>query len=205
MRGAVLGIALVVLLAGCAKVPKVVPAARNDLYILLQGADGKTGALVVTHGDQQQTLSTPNAAATIGVPGSLATSTLTEAEARRTFESALSAQPPRPTSFMLFFVLNSSDELTAESKAIVDDVLRDIARRPAPEVVVIGHTDTMGTDDYNDNLSLGRAKLISERLVKLGVPADRIQVAGRGKRELRVPTADQVAEEGNRRVEIVVR
>ena len=204
MRGAVLGIALALLFAGCAKVPQVVPPARNDLYILLPGADGKTGALVVTHGAQEQTLSTPHAAVTIGRPGTLATSTVTEAEARQVFDSALSAQPPRPTSFVLFFLLDS-DEFTPESKAAVEDVLRDIARRPAPEVVVIGHTDTVGTDEYNDRLSVQRAERIRTRLIELGIAAERIQAAGRGKRELLVPTADQVSEAKNRRVEIVVR
>ena len=208
MIRAVLGIAIVAFLAGCAKVPVVVapppPPARNDLYILLPGADGKVGSLVVTHRDQERILSTPHAAAKIGVPGAVETTTTTEGETRAVFGAVLDAQPPRPTSFLLYFLLDS-DEFTPESKLVVDDVLGDIARRPAPEVVVIGHTDTIGSDDYNDRLSLQRAHQIRTRLIERGIAQERIQASGRGKRELLVPTADQVAEPKNRRVEIVVR
>jgi outer membrane protein OmpA-like peptidoglycan-associated protein len=63
----------------------------------------------------------------------------------------------------------------------------------------------MGTDDYNDQLSLQRAGRIRTRLIQLGVAPERIETSGRGKRELLVPTADQVPEPKNRRVEIVVR
>src|SRR5438132_561268 len=61
------------------------------------------------------------------------------------------------------------------------------------------------TDLYNDRLSLQRAGRISRRLIELGIASERIQTSGRGKRELLVPTADQVADPRNRRVEIVVR
>jgi len=208
MIRAVLGITIAALLAGCAKMPVVAapppPPARTDLYILLPGADGKAGSLVVTHRDQVRILSTPHAAAKIGVPGAVETATATAEETRKAFGAALSAQPPRPTSFQLYFLLDS-DEFTPESKVVVDAVLGDIARRPAPEIVVIGHTDTVGADDYNDRLSLLRAESIRTRLIERGVAAEQIQSSGRGKRELLVPTADQVPEPRNRRVEIVVR
>jgi outer membrane protein OmpA-like peptidoglycan-associated protein len=71
--------------------------------------------------------------------------------------------------------------------------------------VVIGHTDSVGTLAYNDRLSLARAERVREMLVAMGIPAARIQAAGRGKRELLVPTDDNVAEARNRRVEINVR
>jgi outer membrane protein OmpA-like peptidoglycan-associated protein len=80
----------------------------------------------------------------------------------------------------------------------------EIARRPAPEIVVIGHTDRVGAVPYNDTLSLRRAERVRDELVKVGIAADRIRVAGRGEREPLVPTADEVAEARNRRVEINV-
>jgi outer membrane protein OmpA-like peptidoglycan-associated protein len=81
----------------------------------------------------------------------------------------------------------------------------EIARRPAPEIVVIGHTDRVGAVPYNDALSLRRAERVRDELVKVGITADRISVAGRGEREPLVPTPDEVAEPRNRRVEINVR
>lgn len=172
--------------------------------MLLPGAGGTVGALVVTSEGQQQTLSTAHAAVKVGRPGALETTTATAADVRAAFGAALTAQPPRPTSFLLYFVVNS-DRLTPESQRVVTAILSDIASRPAPEVLVIGHTDTMGAATYNDRLSLQRAERIRTRLIERGIAADSIQASGRGERELLVSTPDRVPEPRNRRVEIVVR
>jgi outer membrane protein OmpA-like peptidoglycan-associated protein len=63
----------------------------------------------------------------------------------------------------------------------------------------------VGGLDYNDQLSRARAERTREMLVSLGIPADRIEAAGRGKRELLVHTDENVSEARNRRVEINVR
>ena len=68
-----------------------------------------------------------------------------------------------------------------------------------------GHTDTVGTDQYNDALSLRRAERVRALLIGRGIAPDSVGAIGRGKRELRVPTPDGVAEPRNRRVEITVR
>ena len=72
-------------------------------------------------------------------------------------------------------------------------------------MVVIGHSDRLASDEFNDRLSLQRAGRVREELVRLGIPPARIQPAGRGEREPLVPTADGVAEPRNRRVESNVR
>ncbi|MGZ5598925.1 MAG: OmpA family protein, partial [Usitatibacter sp.] len=66
-------------------------------------------------------------------------------------------------------------------------------------------TDTVGSLGFNDRLSLARAERMRELMIGLGIPAERIQAAGRGKRETLVPTDDNVSEPRNRRVEISVR
>jgi outer membrane protein OmpA-like peptidoglycan-associated protein len=205
-RPAVLVLAIAVLAVACAKYPQVIgPLARTDLYVLLPGAGGaSSGALAVTSGAQQHTLATPYAAATVAQPGTIGTKTMTEAETRSMFEAALAAQPPRPTAYVLYFLLDS-DELTPASRAVVETILGEIANRPAPEVIVIGHTDTMGSQEYNDDLSLKRAKLVRAKLIERGLKEADVEASGRGERELLVPTADQVAEARNRRVEIIVK
>jgi outer membrane protein OmpA-like peptidoglycan-associated protein len=72
-------------------------------------------------------------------------------------------------------------------------------------VVVIGHTDRVGTVEYNDRLSLQRAERVRAELVRLGVDPARISVEGRGEREPLVPTPDEMPEPQNRRVEVSVR
>ena len=84
-------------------------------------------------------------------------------------------------------------------------VFGELKKRPSPEITVIGHTDRLGPDQANDTLSLQRAQRVKELLIQRGVAAERISVAGRGEREPLVPTADEVAEPRNRRVEINVR
>ena len=81
----------------------------------------------------------------------------------------------------------------------------EIASRPVPDVLVIGHTDTVGSDAVNDALSRQRAEVVRKALIARGIAAENIVVVGRGKREPIVPTADGVAEPRNRRVEIIVR
>ena len=199
MRGQAWLAALAVLLAvGCAR------PARNDLYVLMPGQDGKTGALSVESGGQQAVLDQPFAAARVKEPGRVEPGAVTEQEARQAFGAALGAQPERPASFLLYF-LEGRDELTPDSKQVVGSILSEIAKRSAPEIVVIGHTDRVGSVPSNDALSLRRAERMRDELVKAGIPAERISVAGRGEREPLVPTADEVPEPRNRRVEINVR
>lgn len=179
-------------------------ATRNDLYVLLPGRDGKTGALTVESEDKKQTLDKPYAAVRMKNVGSVDALTSSEAQVKQDFGPALQAQPKRPVSFFLYF-LSDTDEFAPESKALVNQIFAEIARRPAPEVVIIGHTDRVGSQAYNDALSRRRAERCREELVKLGIPKIRITVAGRGWREPEVPTAQDVSEPRNRRVEISVR
>ncbi|MGH8622218.1 MAG: OmpA family protein, partial [Burkholderiales bacterium] len=120
------------------------------------------------------------------------------------FTHAIAAQPERPTSFLLYF-LGDSDEYTAESKDAFEKVFAEVARRKVAEIAVIGHTDRVGPVEYNDTLSLKRAERVRRDFVDRGIPTSAIHVAGRGEREPIVPTADDVSEPRNRRVEINVR
>ena len=199
MRGhAALAALSLLLLVGCAK------PVRDDLYVLMPGADGKTGALTVESAGKQAVLDEPYAAARVKEAGQVAAGAVTEQEARQAFGAALAAQPDRPLSFILYF-LEGRDELTPDSRQILGRVVDELSRRPAPEIVVIGHTDRVGAVPYNDTLSLRRAERVRDELLKVGIVADRIRVEGRGEREPLVPTPDEVPEPRNRRVEINIR
>jgi len=106
--------------------------------------------------------------------------------------------------FTLYFV-EGSDELTEESKRVLETVFADLKGRKVADVLVVGHTDTVGTDPFNDALALQRAEAIRRALIQRGVAPGDVTAVGRGKRELLVQTPDGVAEPRNRRVEIVVR
>ena len=110
----------------------------------------------------------------------------------------------RAAHFTLYFAENSH-ELTEESKADFESVFADLKQRKVVDVVVVGHTDAVGTDAFNDELARKRADVIRSALIGRGVAPTDVVAIGRGKRELLVPTPDGVAEPRNRRVEIVVR
>ena len=198
MIGRVAAVLLALLLGACATPP---PPAGS--VVLLPDAEGRQTAVTVTQGGQQLVLDKPYAAASLSVDGPRpAQSSAQEVQAQ--FGAALAARPLPPAQFTLYFV-EGKDEFTPDSKRIVDEVFGEIARRPVPDVVVIGHTDTVGTDAVNDPLSRSRAEVVRKALMARGIPAERVVATGRGKREPAVPTGDGVAEPRNRRVEILVR
>ncbi len=186
--------------AGCACKAPVIPA----LFVVVPSSDGHVGKIVVRHGAQTRLIDQPWTGQRVTGDGTIEAAQVSEAEVRQAFGTTLSALPGRPASFMLYF-LEGKDELTPESREELDRVFAELKRRPLPDIVVIGHTDTVGGLAYNDKLSLARAERMREMMVELGIPPDRVQAAGRGKRELLVPTEDNVSEPRNRRVEINVR
>lgn len=201
MKSALLPVLASLAIAGCASVP--LPAPR-EAVIILPGKDGHVGGVSVQSQGRQHVLD--SAWAGVEVQGGAAQGRrFTHAEVHDQFASTLSALPPKPTSFTLYF-LEGKDEFTPQSREEIARILAELKSRPAPDIVVIGHTDTVGSETANDKLSLQRAERVRELLIKpLGLTPDRIQAAGRGKRELLTPTADGVSEGSNRRVEISVR
>lgn len=190
------GFAALALLAACATPPATV--------VLLPGKDGKTGAVAVKDGETETVLNSPYASARASGNQQIERRTTSEQEVQKEFGTTLAALPPRPTKYTLYFLLGT-DQFTDETKKEIQQVLVEVAQRPAAEVVVIGHTDRVGGKQRNDQLSLQRARRVKELLIPLGVPAERIVIAGRGEREPIVPTGDNVDEPKNRRVEINVR
>ena len=188
---------LALLLGGCAT-----PQPQGSV-VLLPDPGAKATAVTVTQGSQQVVLDQPYAAARVRSDGPKAYQSNAQ-EVQAQFGAALAARPLPPAQFTLYFV-EGKDEFTAESKKIVDEVFAEIARRPVPDIQVIGHTDKVGSDAVNDPLSRSRAEVVRKALLARGIPADRVVSSGRGEREPAVHTADGVAEPRNRRVEILVR
>ncbi len=184
------------LLAGC--------ASKNLVVVIPDGSDGHIGAVVVESGGSKTVLNTAYATATPGSAGSIKEGTTNADQVNQIFGSALAARPIPPKSYTLYFA-EDSNRLIPASRVAFEDVFTEIARRKAAEIVVTGHTDTMGQRDYNDKLSLERAKAVSKLFIARGLAPDAVIAVGRGERDLLVPTKDEVSEPLNRRVEITVR
>jgi outer membrane protein OmpA-like peptidoglycan-associated protein len=171
----------------------------EDMVMVLPAQDGHVGSVVVERKGERIVLDQAYAATRNGQKVQL-----TEGEARQSFGVALAAIPQRPVSFALYFE-TATDQLTEESKLELGRMLEELKRRPAPDILVIGHTDTVGANEENDHLSRLRAERVKADLVSQGIPAERIRASGRGERESVIETADGVDEPRNRRVEINVR
>lgn len=109
--------------------------------------------------------------------------------------------PKSPKQFIVFFGFNKSN-LTAEAARVVADAAQAAKDYGSASIVVVGHTDTVGSDSYNDALSMRRSHAVKDGLVSNGIPASAISTAGKGKRELMVQTGPNVKEPQNRRATI---
>ncbi len=97
----------------------------------------------------------------------------------------------------------NSDRLTKKAMKILDDVAKKLIAYPNLKVVVVGHTDSTGSREYNQKLSLRRARAVARYLVSKGVDPDRLRYAGKGEDEPRASNATPQGRALNRRVELV--
>jgi len=178
---------------------------ETQVVLLPDGDTGRTGAAGVSNPSGSVDLAAPRDSTLVAsnrAPG--AVTTMSEADVKRLFGDALSALPPAPQRFTLNFRFES-EVLTDESRALLADVIRAVRSRTLPEVVVIGHTDTMGTPQANIALGMRRAVMVRDLLVNAGLAPAMIAVESHGEADLLVHTPDETPEPRNRRVDITVR
>lgn len=175
----------------------------TEQITLLPNQDGKPSAVIITTAGKDTVLDKPYQAAAIDSRGAVVTIS-DSADIRSRYGALIDTLPQRAAVFTVYFVTDT-DNLTAESAAQLAQIKQQLASRPAPEIIVIGHTDTVAKREYNDILSMKRAETVKRILVQAGIAADQIAVQARGERELLIQTADGIDEPRNRRVEIRVR
>ncbi|MBW3655647.1 MAG: OmpA family protein [Gemmatimonadetes bacterium] len=98
----------------------------------------------------------------------------------------------------------NSDQVLPAGRANLQRLAASLREYPGTEVLIVGHTDSQGADDYNMRLSYRRAEAARQLLISNGIRAGDIRVEGRGESE---PVADNSTESGraqNRRVEIAI-
>lgn len=211
MRSRQLGAFLIavssILAAGCVGKPALLPARSDEaLIVLLPDSDTRsTGRASVSNPSGSEELARERDA-TLAAANRRPTpvTTLSEEDVERLFGDALSALPPIARRFTLYFQFES-DELTDESRALMGEILSTVKERVAPEVAVVGHTDTMGATPANVELGLRRAMTVRNLLVAAGLDSSMIDAISHGEAEPIVRTADETPEPRNRRVEIAVR
>jgi outer membrane protein OmpA-like peptidoglycan-associated protein len=204
-------IGCLILSAGCSK-PKPAPApppppatkpVENLIVLLPEG--GRTGQITVSNAGGSQDLDQPYGAVRIASNTSAPSPfVMDRSEADRIFGPTLAVLPTAIANFTLLFEENS-DQLTAESRALLPKIIDAIRERRSTDITVTGHTDTTDTSDANYRMGLRRAEGIAELLRGMGVERQNLFVASHGESDPAVKTADSVREPRNRRVEVIVR
>jgi outer membrane protein OmpA-like peptidoglycan-associated protein len=197
--------------AGCASkgtAPSTapVPPPAPAVIALLPDPETKvTGRIHVSNEFGAVDMSAPNTSVRMAPnapPGPV--TRLTDDEVTRLFGEAMAALPPPPRHFTLQFKFES-DTLTDASAALVPVILDAVKALPVPEVMIVGHTDTMGDRKSNVALGLKRASAVRGILMQAGLSPALVEVTSHGEGDLLVKTRDDTAEPRNRRVEITVR
>ena len=198
-RGAAAGCCVAWVLAGCASL-----GGGRTTVILLPDEDGHVGAVSVTSAGGSRPLDTAYAQVTVsGAAASpAAPAALGRAAVEKSYDELLRAQPTRPRTFTLNFLLDSIT-LTDESKALLPEVLRAARERAPSEISVFGHADASGSELHNTRLSADRARAVAALLRKAEPTMVDIDVKWFGDRQPLVHSESR--EPRNRRVEILVR
>lgn len=193
-RGACLALAL--LTSGCA----------TQIATLLPGEPGHpVGALAVLDADghERGELTTADSRVDLADRAAKPRSVAAAAVDRR-YGALIADLPPPPVSYVLRFDIGEATP-SADQETLLRQMFAVIAARPGAEVQVVGHTDRLDGDEVNDRLSRRRAEEVRDYLIARGLPPDQVRATWRGEREPLVKTADGVANEANRRVEVIVR
>jgi outer membrane protein OmpA-like peptidoglycan-associated protein len=187
---------LIFLAGGCA---------NKTMVVLAPDQDGKTGAISVGNKAGEIVINSPYQATTIASTNEMPTapSPLGKEKTDLIFKEALSIQPKKPIHFLLYFERETT--LTSDSIKLVPEIMAAIQDRNSSDISIVGHTDTVGSKQYNTVLSLNRAAAVKDILVRSGVNPNTIGLTSHGKENPLVPTGDNVNEPKNRRVEVVVR
>jgi outer membrane protein OmpA-like peptidoglycan-associated protein len=116
----------------------------------------------------------------------------------------VAAPAPAPArSYLVFFDWDKAT-LTDRARQIIKEAADNSTRVQYTRIDVNGYTDTSGTPQYNQGLSVRRAQAVAGELVRDGVPQNAITIQGFGETHLLVPTGPNVREPQNRRVEIII-
>ncbi len=190
--------AIMLLFAGC--------SAKENFVVLSPADDGSVGALKVATDKGSGVLDEGGKAIFIGGHNSAPSTPapISQEDTQRVFQEALQVQPLMPESFILYFQFNSN-ELTDASKNLIGNILEAIKKRQSRDISVIGHTDRTGSAEHNRTLSFERAQRVYDILRTENVSPEDMTISYHGEGNPLIPTANNVAEPRNRRVEVMVR
>src|SRR5688572_8808834 len=195
-RGAVV-FALAVAAFGCG--PK-------NYVVLLDNPGGGSGKVIVSNEKGEQVLDKSGSATTFNRRGKKPSDPweLGVEKIKEVFGRAFGARPPRMVKYTVYFQ-SGTTKITKDSEAAYRKMIAEVGKRPGVDATVAGHADRTSTASWNEKLATKRAFKVRDDLVRAGVPLERIEMDSYGETRPAIPTADEVPEKRNRRVEVTVR
>ncbi len=174
--------------------------------VLIPDAGGKVGQVSVTTKAGTTNLSKANESteATKTEQSPTSASIMSTDKIKSMFGSTLAKEPIPPERFRLYFSSGTSD-ISAETRAEIGKVIDAIKKHESCDLSVIGHSDRVGDNVSNKGLSIDRAKAVAEILTSNGIDERCMDIRYYGENDPAIPTADNVAEARNRRVEVEIR
>lgn len=181
-------------------------ASKGTSVILLDNPDGSVGQVKVMSQGGEQHLNSARQETTIKDPATLPTPprVVSQNEIDRDFGATLQALPLSVETFVLYFE-SGTPNLDEQSRELPEKIIATIVQRESRDIRINGHSDRVGTREDNARLSLQRAQAVRDILIDRGVNPAIIQVASHGEGNPLIPTADEISEPRNRRVEVLVR
>ena len=182
----------------------------KNFFVLIPDLSGKTGQIIVKNDAGEQTITSPGAVVEVKNRQTLPQQqkSMTTSEIEAIFKDAIKSRPQSSVRYILYFKHELS-ELTESSRKslpwIVNRITKAVNKCRSCDILIVGHTDTTGTDMHNLALGLERAQVIANKLIELGIPSDQMDITSYGEKDLFISTLDNVLEPRNRRVEVIVR
>lgn len=97
-----------------------------------------------------------------------------------------------------------SDRVKTEAATNLRNLAQSLGKYPNTDLLIVGHTDDVGADTYNQSLSQRRAQAAAQYLISQGVSTMRLRTAGLGESEPVAANTDEMGRQKNRRVEVAI-
>jgi outer membrane protein OmpA-like peptidoglycan-associated protein len=184
----------------------VLAGCSGTTVVLVPDAGGKVGQVELTTkgGSTVLTKANESAEATKAEQAPSQAVQMSDKKINDMFAETLAKEPMPPEHFSFYFSTGSAD-LLDESNAAFAQAKAEIEARKSCDLSVIGHSDRVGDNSTNKGISMQRAESVAKALINLGVAKPCMDIRYYGENDPAIPTADNVDEPRNRRVEVEIR
>lgn len=174
--------------------------------VLIPDAGGKVGQVALTTKAGSTVLTKANESAQAAKAERRPTQAvqLSDKKINDMFAETLAKEPMPPEHFRFYFATGKAD-LLAEADADLAKAKTAIEVRKSCDLSVIGHSDRVGDNKLNRGISIKRAETVALALTNTGVAKNCMDIRYYGENDPAIPTADNVDEPRNRRVEVEIR